>query len=236
LAAIWSLIALFATPGLHTRQKVDADPALVVAPEPLTRQLKTLPPVATRAIRSEPRKPDPPPEPNAVPATPLEEEQAARYLARAMQHVVGDRASETGLSVLWAHWAHETGRGKRMMGTNFAGLKGDGTQGGGQLWTRDKNGPHKKLVRRTFRVYESPEQGALDYVTLLLTRYRGTLSAAREGRTADFVHLLRARAYYTDEKGLDERAISRLARECLTRSLAQRALYEERRAQNSSLP
>ena len=91
-------------------------------------------------------------------------------------------------------------------------------------------------MRRTFRVYESPEEGALDYVTLLLTRYRGALSAAREGRTADFVHVLLVRGYYTDEKGVYERAITRLALECRKRSLARRALDSEQNAGTCLVP
>jgi hypothetical protein len=169
-----------------------------------------------------------------IPATPLHEEQAAQYLAEALHKVVGSRASENAVAVLWAHWAHETGRGRRMMGHNFAGIKGEGTQGGARVWTREAAGSKKKLVRRTFRVYESPEQGALDYVNLLLTRYRGSLSAAREGRTADFVHVLLERGYYTDEKGVYERAITRLAVECRKRELARRALDSERNAGSCS--
>lgn len=233
LAAIWCGVALAVAPALRAHQKLDDKAVLVVEPEPLKRLLKS-PLSGIRMVPSPSRKVDRPPEPEpTVPPTPLDEEEAARYLARALRQVVGDRATETALSVLWAHWAHETARGKRMLGHNFAGLKGDGTLGGAKVWTREKTGPKKELVRRTFRVYDSPEQGALDYVMLLLTRYRGALSAAREGRTADFVHVLRTRAYYSDEQVLYERAISRLSRECLRRSLAQRALIEERKAREN---
>ena len=165
------------------------------------------------------------PKPDGViPTTPLGEEQAAQYLAGALHKVVGSRASENAVAVLWAHWAHETGRGKRMLGHNFAGIKGEGTLGGARVWTREATGAKKKLVRRTFRVYENPEQGALDYVNLLLTRYQGSLSAAREWKTADFVRVLLKRGYYTDEAHVYERAITRLALECRQRDLARQAL------------
>ena len=227
--ALWCLIALVATPRATWGLFATRAPVLVAEPEPVKPRLIDEPKSATRALPREPRSLEAASK-WSVPATPLDEEEAARHLARALHRVVGSRASETAVSVLWAHWAHETGRGKRMLGHNFAGLKGDGTQGGALVWTREKTGARKKLVRRTFRVYDSPEEGALDYVTLLLTRYRGTLSAAREGRTADFVHVLRARAYYTDEHKVYERAISRLARECVQRSLARRALEAERKS------
>ena len=146
--------------------------------------------------------------------TPMGEEAAARHLARAWQDVLGKPPSEAGLSTLWAHWAHETGRGSRMMGYNFAGLKGHRARGGARIWTREAAGPKKDAVRRSFRIYESPEQGAHDYVSLLLERYRGALSAARQGRTADFVAVLAARGYYTDHVDVYQRAFTLLAREC----------------------
>jgi hypothetical protein len=179
--------------------------------------------IARPLERTEPRRAP------AVPLTPLGEEAAARYLARAWHDVLGKPPSEAGLSTLWAHWAHETGRGARMMGYNFAGLKGHRTRGGARVWTREATGSEKKLVRRSFRVYESPEQGAHDYVTLLLERYRGALSAARQGRTADFVAVLAARGYYTEHVDVYQRALALLARECAERSLAQRALEAERK-------
>ncbi len=173
-----------------------------------------------------------------VPLTPLGEEAAARYLARAWQDVLGKPASEPGLSTLWAHWAHETGRGTRMMGYNFAGLKGHTSRGGRHVWTREgfgSKGSKKELVRRSFRVYETPEQGAHDYVSLLLERYRGALSAARQGRTEDFVAVLAARGYYTDHVDVYQKALSRLARECMERTLARRVLDAEKN-QRDGLP
>jgi hypothetical protein len=208
---------------------------VVAEPESLVRLTSGPPRAAAPALVSPPKaEPAAPPE-SVIAATPLHEEAAAQYLAGALHQVVGSRASENAVAVLWAHWAHETGRGKRMLGHNFAGIKGEGTLGGARVWTREAAGTKKKkLVRRTFRVYENPEQGALDYVNLLLTRYQGALSAAREGRTADFVHVLLRRGYYTDEKHVYERAITRLAQECRRRSLAQRALDSERNAGNCS--
>jgi len=182
-----------------------------------------------RIERSDPKQ-------RVVTVTPLGEEAAARYLARAWHGVLGKPASEAGLSTLWAHWAHETGRGTRMMGYNFAGLKGHKSRGGRHVWTREATGSKKELVRRSFRVYETPEQGAYDYVSLLLERYRGALSAARQGRTEDFVAVLAARGYYTDHVDVYQKALSRLARECMERTLAHRVLEAEKNEQHGLPP
>ena len=204
----------------------------VVQAEP---QAPRPPPVAfappPRVAAIPPRRPEPQEaRKRVVPMTPMGEEAAARYLARAWHDVLGKPPSEAGLSTLWAHWAHETGRGSRMMGYNFAGLKGHRSRGGARVWTREAAGSKKTLVRRSFRIYESPEQGAHDYVSLLLERYRGALSAARQGRTADFVAVLAARGYYTDHVDVYQRALTLLARECQERSLARQALDSERAA------
>jgi hypothetical protein len=238
LAAVLGCAAALASRPRHRsdapRDLASVVPVVVLAePQSLSRVIAERPNAAPSSMTPPKREPAAPTD-GVIPATPLEEDQAAQYLAGALHRVVGSRASENAVAVLWAHWAHETGRGKRMMGHNFAGIKGEGTLGGARVWTREATGTKKKLVRRTFRVYENPEQGALDYVNLLLTRYQGALSAAREGRTADFVHVLLKRGYYTDEKHVYERAITRLAQECRRRSLAQRALDSERNAGNCS--
>jgi hypothetical protein len=231
LFAVWCLIAFLSRPRAATVGPGDRAPesgVLVAEPEPPRRRITRSPKTAVRIPHAWRRVEPMATTAGIIRATPLNEADAARHLARALHRVVGSRASETAVAVLWAHWAHETGRGKRMLGHNFAGIKGEGTQGGARVWTRESDGSKKELVRRTFRFYESPEQGALDYVTLLRTRYRGALSAAREDRIADFVNLLLVRGYYTDDKGVYERAITRLALECRRRSLARRALDDER--------
>ena len=235
LAVVLCALALRFGPRLLPRQPRDGPSASVlVAAEPKTWAGRLPDSPEVRApLPASPASATPASQPEGlIAATPLHEEQAAQYLAGALHRVVGSRASENAVAVLWAHWAHETGRGRRMLGHNFAGIKGEGTLGGARIWTREATGSTKQLVRRTFRVYESPEEGALDYVTLLLTRYRGALSAAREGRTADFVHVLLERGYYTDEKHVYESAITRLALECRRRALAQRALDFERNSGN----
>jgi Mannosyl-glycoprotein endo-beta-N-acetylglucosaminidase len=235
LAALWCFLAFGSS--ACARERADAirhveTPALRAEPQTKVTMPATAPASPPSSLPPPPNPPprreqrDPPP--TGMPLTPLAEEAAARYLARAWHDVLGKPASEAGLSTLWAHWAHETGRGTRMMGYNFAGLKGHTRRGGRHVWTREAAGPGKKLVRRSFRVYDSPEQGAHDYVSLLLERYRGSLSAARQGRTAGFVAVLAARGYYTDHVDVYQRALTLLARECTERSLARRALESER--------
>jgi hypothetical protein len=234
LGILWCSIGW--TASACVREKLDVRPSgetAVARAEPAP--VPARPAASTAAPPRAPRKAEPvelraPPAAAAIRLTPLGEEAAARHLARAWHDVLGRPASEAGLSTLWAHWAHETGRGARMMGNNFAGLKGHRSRGGARMWTREATGSRKELVRRRFRVYESPEQGAHDYVTLLLERYRGALSAARQGRTADFVAVLAAKGYYTDHVDVYQRALTLLARECAERSLARRALDADRAA------
>ncbi len=70
-----------------------------------------------------------PPPPATRELTALDESEAARVLAHAWRAEVGSAPSARTLAILWAHWAHETGRGRRMVGHNFGGLKGAGPNG-----------------------------------------------------------------------------------------------------------
>src|SRR5882672_6387227 len=61
--------------------------------------------------------------------TPLTGSQAAAALEEAWRDVVGAPPDRSTLSVLAAHWAHETGRGQAMLNFNFAGIKGKSPSG-----------------------------------------------------------------------------------------------------------
>ena len=172
-------------------------------------------------------------EPGPLADTPLAENDAAEYLARAWYAVLGRRARETTVAVLWAHWAHETARGQRMHGHNFGGIKGRGPTGAGVLvWTRE--GPRlTDLVQRTFRAYETPREGAHDYVSLLRTRYPKAFRAARYGRVDEFVAALEEGRYFTADGGVYLRAVTRLSLECRRRGVSMAAVERVRQYPNA---
>lgn len=152
--------------------------------------------------------------------TPLGEEVAARELARAFSAVVHTDASPAALAVLWAQWAHETARGRRMHGYNFAGIKGRGPSGASVVvWTREGRGTGE-LVKRTFRAYRTPAEGARDYLDLLASRYPSALRAARAGDVVRFVNALDSGGYFTADSQDYLRALTSLSLECLRRGLA----------------
>jgi flagellum-specific peptidoglycan hydrolase FlgJ len=157
-----------------------------------------------------------------VPAnTPMGEDEAAGHLAAAWQSVVGTQASPLTLSLLWAHWAHETGRGQRMHAYNFAGIKGQGPSGASVVvWTREGAGPSPELVRRTFRAYRSPAEGARDYVRLLVKRYPSALRGAKSGNVLDFASGLESGGYFTGDGRAYHRALASLSIECRRRGIA----------------
>jgi flagellum-specific peptidoglycan hydrolase FlgJ len=150
--------------------------------------------------------------------TPMDDRNATRHLAAAWHAVSKAPASEQTLCVLWAHWAHETGRGQRMHAFNFAGLKGRGPTGASVVvWTREGRVP--ELVQRTFRAYRTPGEGARDYVQLLFSRYPGAARAAREGNAYAFATALELGGYFTGDGRAYVRALSSLSLEFRRRRL-----------------
>jgi len=148
--------------------------------------------------------------------TPLSGEAAAHYLSEAWSALHHSAIGRETLAVLWAHWALETGRGERMTGYNFAGIKGRTPSGGShRLWTWEKNDSSSEWVQRTFRAYDNPEAGARDYLRLLRGKYPRAIRAARRGSPIDFVSALNEGGYFTEEPEAYLRAISSLTREFL---------------------
>jgi flagellum-specific peptidoglycan hydrolase FlgJ len=155
--------------------------------------------------------------------TPLDESAAAAHLGQAwhtVQHVKAKKPAT--LAVLWAHWAHETARGRRMHAYNFAGIKGRGPSGASVvIWTREGVRP-SPLVKRTFRAYSTPEEGARDYVELLANRYPRALRAARRGDVTGFAQALDTGGYFTGDSREYLRALTSLSVEFRRRGLAAR--------------
>ena len=156
--------------------------------------------------------------------TPLTREVAAEHLAAAWQTVVGAPITPQTLAVLCGHWALETGRGERMVGYNFGGLKGRGPDGSShRLWTRESGPEGTERVLRHFRAYENAEEGALDYVRLLKDRYPRAARAAERGSVIDFADALAERGYFTDDPETYRRALVSLWREFWREEMASRS-------------
>jgi flagellum-specific peptidoglycan hydrolase FlgJ len=150
--------------------------------------------------------------------TPMSEEEATRHLSQAWQATLKAPASEGTVCVLWAHWAHETRRGQRMHAYNFAGLKGRGPSGASVVvWTRE--GTPGDLVQRTFRAYRGPQEGARDYLRLLVDRYPSAVRAARDGNAYGFASALDTGGYFTGDDRAYLRALASLSIECRRRGL-----------------
>jgi hypothetical protein len=151
-------------------------------------------------------------------ATPLSEEAAALHLAEAWRVVTGASASRETLSVLWAQWALETARGLAMYDYNFAGIKGRSPRGESSVrWTWERTTAGAERVRQRFRAYETPEEGAHDYVLVLRERFSEAFAAAETGDAAAFARALARAGYHSKAQAEYERAVRLLAREFLGR-------------------
>jgi hypothetical protein len=108
--------------------------------------------------------------------------------------------NESAQAILTAQWAHETGHGASMYNFNFGGIKGVGPSGLTVTQrTREGYGAHERRISDQFRAYSSPEEGAKDYVQLLLTRYSKAVAAAERGDAAGFVQGLKDKGYFTGD-------------------------------------
>lgn len=152
--------------------------------------------------------------PRVVPRmrTVLSGEQAAEALRNAWQQSMGSAPSRGTLSVLTAQWAHETGRGQSMMNFNFGGIKGTGPTGMTATYaTHEGFGSTKHRIEDGFRAYDTPQQGAADYMSLLVRRYPGAISAAEQENPSKFVHALREGGYFTGDPTAYARSVGLLA-------------------------
>lgn len=152
--------------------------------------------------------------------TPLEPRDAVRAMADAWEQVHGSRPDARVMSVLWAEWALETGRGRWMVDHNFAGLTGRAPEGGSALWwSWEQTESGRRRVRSRFRAYPSFEAGARDYVELV-ARYPGALAAARRGDAAAFVAALDGKDAFGRKSEAHQREVERLAAEFRASALA----------------
>jgi hypothetical protein len=146
--------------------------------------------------------------------TPITTEQASALIAGAYEKVTGEKPSSETVAVMTAQWAHETGRGASMFNYNFAGIKGTGPSGLTVAQrTREGWGATERTITDNFRAYRSAEEGALDYVNLLSTRFPQAFAAAKTGDPAATVRALKQERYFTGDEVAYTRSVTRIARE-----------------------
>ncbi len=137
-------------------------------------------------------------------------EQVQAELGSAWSSVLGSPPTARAISILTAHWALETDAGRCMPGHNFAGIKASPSAPGAQFRTVEGHGSSRREVTARFRVYDSAEAGAHDYVHLLATRFPAALAAAQTGDAGGFTHALARGGYFTADPatyaaGLEQR-------------------------------
>ncbi len=121
-----------------------------------------------------------------------------RAIARALEKDTGARANERTVDVLTAHASLETASGDRMYNYNFAGIKGRSPSGAtAVLRTKEVLEGREVSIRDGFRAYGSIDEGALDYVRTMRTRFGGALEPAARGDLDGFAHALKKSGYYT---------------------------------------
>ncbi len=144
--------------------------------------------------------------------TKLSGSEAKAALAQGWRNVYGEEPNEKTQQILLAQWSLETGRGKAMMNYNFGGIKGTGPTGlTARYGTHEVENGKTVSITDGFRAYETPEQGATDYVRLLSKRYGSALESAKVGDATGFVRGLKKNGYFTAPEAQYASAINSLA-------------------------
>ena len=127
-------------------------------------------------------------------------------------------------NMLLAQWALETGHGKSMPKNNFGGLTGAAPTGGtANLATVEGHGATARNTTRNFRTYDTPEQGAADFVGVLKRRHQPAMDAAAAGDTRGFAAALKKSGYYSGDPEAYRKAVDSLYRHSPTDTLASTA-------------
>lgn len=146
--------------------------------------------------------------------TPLTTEQASSLIGGALERVTGEKPKPETVAILTAQWAHETGHGASMFNYNFAGIKGTGPTGlSVSQRTREGYGSSERTITDNFRAYQTAEEGAHDYVSLLKSRFPGAFEAAKSGDPAATVHALKQEGYFTGDEVAYTRSVTQLAQQ-----------------------
>ena len=102
------------------------------------------------------------------------------------------------MNVLTAHASLETASGDRMYNFNFGGIKGASASGNTAVCrTHEVLGGKDVVIKDGFRAYGSLDEGALDYVRTMKSRFGGALAPAARGDVTGFASALKKAHYYT---------------------------------------
>lgn len=131
--------------------------------------------------------------------TPISKEQAANALKRAWEKSFGTPPTLKQISILIAQWAIETGWGSKMIQYNFGNLKGTGPTGLSASYTTTEGyGSAKEKGSKKFRAYDNIEDGAQDYLDLLITKYPKATQNLKNENVDGFVDELSG-VYFTGD-------------------------------------
>jgi hypothetical protein len=119
-------------------------------------------------------------------------------LTRALQSSTGSTPSSRTVDVLAAQVSLETAHGGAMYNFNFGGIKGASPQGEtANYMTREVYNGQSVTLQQGFRAYQSIDQGANDYVSVLRTRFPQAYQQAIAGNVDGFAHALKQSHYFT---------------------------------------
>jgi hypothetical protein len=99
-----------------------------------------------------------------------------------------------------------------MYNYNFGGIKGTGPTGLTVAQrTKEGWGKTERSITDHFRAYESAQDGASDYVKLLMAHYPEAVTAANRGDASGFVRGLKQRGYFTGDEQAYERSVKSIS-------------------------
>jgi flagellum-specific peptidoglycan hydrolase FlgJ len=112
--------------------------------------------------------------------------------------VTGRTATPALLQSLTAQASLETGAGHSMYNYNFGGVKGASPTGqSASCLTHEVIGGQDVTLHQSFRAYQSLDDGAEDYVRVMVQRFGGAMAAGSTGNLDGFAHALKQAGYYT---------------------------------------
>lgn len=155
-------------------------------------------------VRTDPSPAAPEPLRREVPLerTPATRAEIRAAIARAEQRLTGGPARPGVVDLATAQACLETGSGRHMFNFNFGGIKGTGPSGmTASSATHEWEGGERVRTRARFRAYESLDEGAEDFLSLLHRRYAPAVDAAARGDVDGFAHALKAGGYFTGPEG-----------------------------------
>ena len=137
--------------------------------------------------------------------------EARLHLELAYRALYGEAPGNGSLASLLAQWALETGRGKKMWGYNFAGIKAGAN--GKPLMTKESSGSSERTILQRFRTYRSAPEGARDYLETLAVAFPRSFLELQRGNAETFARALADESYFTGDSAQYRRAIVLLAKE-----------------------